>query len=179
MKKVLLIILLIILNTCICFAHDKKYLSTNSFYIYDIDSFKQIGKTFSIDIIYDIHFKNHKLYRKIKSPHDNNNIQYIIMNVVFNSENKTYTTSYKGYVSGVWILEGMTYLFDDSKFYYEQKADLMKYYNKSAKEFKKYANNSSINHYMDFPKDITKIYEAYKNKSFDNLDGLDETINTY
>ncbi|MBR6298634.1 MAG: hypothetical protein IKR34_05260, partial [Candidatus Gastranaerophilales bacterium] len=118
-----------------------------------------------------------KHYKKIKSPYDNNFIQYIIFNVRFDTETNSYYTKYKGYVSGEWDMEGLTYLFKDANLYYEDNPKLTGLYEKYTKEFKKYANASSKKHYMNFPKDIVEIHEAQKNMSINKLDGLYKTLN--
>ena len=185
MKKISLLIdklfitTLFILMFCLSVeANEFRYLYRNSFYCYDINSFNyNTNNIYSIDIIYDIHNKNHKHYKKIKSPYDNNFIQYIIFNVRFDTETNSYYTKYKGYVSGEWDMEGLTYLFKDANLYYEDNPKLTGLYEKYTKEFKKYANASSKKHYMNFPKDIVEIHEAQKNMSINKLDGLYKTLN--
>ena len=161
-------------NYC-CADYHKRYLFRNSFYCYDIDTFKynSNNKTFSIDIIYDIQPLKSKWTKENKSLND---IEFIILNIEYDTLKKSYKTKYRGYVTGHWYKEGVTLLFNDSKMYYTNNDKIIPYYKKISKEFKQYANLGLYNHYINFPKDIQEIYNASKNNSIYQIEDLHKSI---
>ena len=179
MKKIFLLFASFFIFCNVSFANTNNYLYRNSYYIYNLDSyfFDKNNNTHSIDIFYTIH-KNLKMDENIISFNDNNNqIQFIIFNVRSNSKKQFLNFKYKGFITGNWELNGMTYLLKNTHIYYANYPKLKKIYKKCIKQFKKYAYLKENGHYIDFEKDINDIYNAHKNKTYSKLNGYQSTLN--